>query len=228
MINLITANACLAALKKDGIVYSKSYFPQMVNDGKIPHHAKPPSPKKFFYYDEVKTAIEDHKDPTRDAQREANEKRRKEEPDLMSLAGSYESQADMTQEEKEALRKEQEELKKLMADVKSAAGDTEDTEQEMTDFGGMPTAQIRLFKEFYMGKLAKLEFEKKKGEVISIEEVKNQVFQAYRTVRDGMLGIPTRLSSRLAYETDPHTCRTMMEEEINRQLSSLSGVFSEF
>lgn len=228
MVNLLTANACLAALKKDGIVYSKSYFSQMVNDGKIPHHAKPPSPKKFFYYDEVKTAIEDHKDPTRDAQREANEKRRKEEPDLMSLAGSYESQADMTPEEKEALRKEQEELKKLMAEVKSAEGNAQEADQDITDFAGMPAAQIRLFKEYYLGKLAKLDFEKKKGEVIAISEVKNQVFEAYRTVRDGMLGIPARLSSRLAYETDPHTCRVMMEEEINRQLNSLSAVFNEF
>lgn len=227
MVNLLTANACLAALKKDGIVYSKSYFSQMVNDGKIPSHPKPPSPKKFFYYDEVKAAIEEHKDPTRDAQREANEKRR-EEPTLMSIAGSYPSQADMTLEEKEALKQEQEELKKLMADVKNAEGDTQDTEQEITDFGGMPAAQIRLFKEYYLGKLAKLDFEKKKGEVIAISEVKNQVFEAYRTVRDGLLGIPARLSSRLAYETDPHTCRVMIEEEINRQLNSLSAVFNEF
>lgn len=175
----------------------------------------------------AKAAIEAHKDPTRDAQREANEKRRKE-PDLMSIAGSYPSQADMTPEEKEALKQEQEELKKIMADVKSAEGSTQDNDQDITDFAGMPAAQIRLFKEYYLGKLAKLDFEKKKGEVISIEEVKNQVFQAYRTVRDGMLGIPARLSSRLAYETDPHTCRTMMEEEINRQLNSLSAVFNEF
>jgi len=226
MVNLLTANACLAALKKDGIVYSKSYFSQMVSDGKIPTHSKPPSPKKFFYYSEVKAAIEEHKDPTRDAQREANEKRR-EEPTLISIAGSYPSQADMTDEEKEVLKKEQEELKKLMADVKSAEGDAEETEQENTDFGGMPAIQIRLFKEFYMGKLAKLEFEKKKGEVIAIEEVKNKVFEAYRTVRDGLIGIPARLCARLAYENDPHKCRTMMEEEINRQLSNLSGMFNE-
>lgn len=176
--------------------------------------------------EQAKDDIEAHKDPTRDAQREANEKRR-EEPSLMSVVGSYPSQADMTPEEKEILRKEQEELKKIMAEVKSAEGNEKESDQDITDFAGMPAAQIRLFKEFYMGKLAKLDFEKKKGEVIAISDVKNQVFEAYRTVRDGMLGIPARLSSRLAYETDPHTCRVMMEEEINRQLNSLSGMFNE-
>ena len=120
MVNLLTANACLAALKKDGIVYSKSYFSQMVNDGKIPSHPKPPSPKKFFYYDEVKKAIDEHKDPSRDAQREANEKRR-EEPTLMSLVGSYESEADMSYEEKEELRRIKEEVQREK-DAAIAAG----------------------------------------------------------------------------------------------------------
>lgn len=174
----------------------------------------------------AKAAIEAHKDPTRDAQREANEKRR-EEPSLMSVVGSYPSQADMTQEEKEALKKEQEELKQLMDEVKSAEGAEQDSDQDITDFAGMPAAQIRLFKEYYLGKLAKLDFEKKKGDLIPIDEVKNKVFEAYRTVRDGIMGIPARLSSRLAYESDPHKCRTMMEAELSRQLNSLSELFHE-
>lgn len=170
----------------------------------------------------AKLAIEEHKDPTRDAQREANQKRR-EMPSLMSVAGSYPSVADMSDDEKKEYEQEKEELKKLMQESGEDISD-----EDVESFEGMKPMAIRLFKEYYQGKLSKLDFQRKSGELISIDEVKKNIFEASKIIRDGLLSIPARLSSQLAFESDPHRCRTMLESEINRQLSTLSELLNEY
>lgn len=218
----MTANACLAALKKDGIIYSKSYFSQMVNDGKIPSHPKPPSPKKFFYYDEVKQAIEDHKDPTRDAQREANEKRR-EEPTLMSLAGSYPSQADMTQEEKEELKRIKEEVQREK-DAAIAEGinlDDEASDEDDEAFSKITGAVARAEKEYWLGQKAKIEYKRLKGEYMLVKDSERQAFEAGRAVRDALLSLPPRLSPIFAGESDRFNIERLFLEEINQVLLGL-------
>jgi len=222
MVNLLTANACLAALKKDGIIYSKSYFSQMVNDGKIPSHPKPPSPKKFFYYDEVKKAIDEHKDPSRDAQREANEKRR-EEPTLMSLVGSYESEADMSYEEKEELRRIKEEVQREK-DAAIAAGinlgdDPNDEDDEA--FSKITGAAARAEKEYWLGQKAKIEYKRLKGEYMLVKDSERQAFEAGRAVRDALLSLPPRLSPIFAGESDRFNIERLFFEEINQVLSGL-------
>lgn len=173
----------------------------------------------------AKAAIEEHKDPSRDAQREANEKRR-EEPTLISAIGSYESEADMSDEEKELIRFEKEETKKIVERLREEEG-TDESDIDVLDFDGMKPAQVRLFKEFYLGKLSKLEYQKKSGELITIEEVRKSIYEASKIIRDGLTSIPARLAPRLAFESDPHTCRTMIEEEINKQLNTLNGILRE-
>lgn len=216
MVNLLTANACLSALKKDGIVYSKSYFSQMVSDGKIPTHPKPPSPKKFFYYDEVKAAIEEHKDPSRDAQRESNEKRR-EEPNLMSAIGSYESEADMSDEEKEELRKIREEVQREKDAAIAAGIDLEDDEA----FSKITGAAARAEKEYWLGQKAKIEYRRLKGEYMLVKDSEKQAFEAGRAVRDALLSLPPRLSPVFAGETDRFNVERLFLEEINQVLSGL-------
>jgi hypothetical protein len=49
-----------------------------VRDGKIPFLRLPGKRRKVYLYDEVKEAIIEARDPSRDAQRKANERRRKE------------------------------------------------------------------------------------------------------------------------------------------------------
>lgn len=198
---------------------SQPYVSKLVKNGIIiPINGK-------INVEEAKKAIEDHKDPTRDAQREANEKRR-EEPTLISAIGLYESEADISDEERELIRLEKEEIKRMAKEVGKEEGKDE-SEFDIKDFDGMKPAQIRLFKEFYLGKLSKLEYQKKSGELITIDEVRKSIFEASKIIRDGLTSIPARLASRLAFESDPHTCRTMLETEINKQLNTLNGILRE-
>lgn len=223
MVNLLTANACLSALKRDGIVYSKSYFSQMVSDGKIPSHPKPPSPKKFFYYDEVKQAIEDHKDPSRDAQREANEKRR-EEPTLLGAAGSYESMADITEEEKEEIKRIKEEVKREQdAAIAEGSINEDEIDDDGDELAKITGAAARAEKEYWLGQKAKIEYKRLKGEYISVQEVERQAFDTARAVRDAMLAIPPRIAPILASETDQFKIQRVLLEEINQALTGLSN-----
>lgn len=78
---LITATECVNKLRQAGIYKGKlPYFVQLVNSGWIPYHEKDGSSKRWYKYEEVKAAIKDMEDPTRDAQREANQRKRKPEP----------------------------------------------------------------------------------------------------------------------------------------------------
>ena len=77
MEELLTATQIIKRLKKEAkIPMDPGYFSRKVSEGWIPYHSKEGSPKKFYYYKEVLKALEDMRDPARDAQREANERKR--------------------------------------------------------------------------------------------------------------------------------------------------------
>lgn len=74
---LITGAECVRKMRQAGVFKGKeSYFSQLVAKEIIPYHEKKGSPKKWFILDEVKQAVKEWEDPTRDAQREANERKR--------------------------------------------------------------------------------------------------------------------------------------------------------
>ncbi|QOP42487.1 hypothetical protein FJR45_00355 [Sulfurimonas sediminis] len=76
---LISGAECVRRLRQAGVYKGKeSYFSQLVQKGVIPYHQKEASPKKWYVLDEVKQALKDWEDPSRDAQREANEAKRRE------------------------------------------------------------------------------------------------------------------------------------------------------
>ncbi|GEM_PF-1458797 len=173
-IDLITASKCLEKLAVDGIVYTKGYFSQMSSDGKIPHHTKPPSPKKFYLYNEVLEAIKSSQDPTRDAQREANEQKRTESVDLFAAAGTYKSIADMDDEEREAYdlecKREIEEARKAR-EAALAAGAKDTVDHEEKNLGSMKLNDVKIAKEYWLGEKAKAEVEQMKKILIPKNEV---------------------------------------------------------
>ena len=166
----------------------------------------------------AKKAIEEHKDPTRDAQREANEKRRAE-PDLMSLAGSYPSQADMTVEEKEELKKIKEEVEKEKKAALDEGINLDDEDDEA--FAKITGAVARAEKEYWLGQKAKIEYKRLKGEYMLVKDSEKQAFEAGRAVRDALLSLPPRLSPIFAGESNRFNIERLFLEEINQVLSGL-------
>ncbi len=88
--NLITGAECVRKMRQAGVFKGKySYFSQLVAKGIIPYHEKKGSPKKWYILKEVKEAIKEWEDPTRDAQREANERKRNNPQDKMKSLLRY-------------------------------------------------------------------------------------------------------------------------------------------
>lgn len=229
MVDLITATQCLSKLEAVGIKYSKGYFSQMTTEGKIPHHSKHGSPKKFYRFDEVLDSIRSTQDPTRDAQREANEKKRAQESsDLFEAAGTYKSIADMSDEERkqyeENLRKELAEARAAAEEAKAAGATADIPGMDVSSVDGVTLADAKVLKEYWLGRKAELDFKKMSGEVIENREVERQAFETARAVRDAILAIPIRISSILAAQNDPHAIKNILTNELTSALGNLNHV----
>lgn len=223
MYDLLTATQCLKTLaQKDNIKYSKSYFSQMVSDGKIPFHSKPGSPKKFFKYEEVKQSIDDSKDPTRDPQRDANSQKRND-TTLLELAGTYESEADMSDEERAEIKRIKDEAEQARKDA-IAAGALDESEQkrESSIPKDVTQAAAKTEKEYWLGRKAELDFKKMNQELVPIDDVKRQAFEMARGVRDSLLALPARVAPILAADSDQFSIQNKLMLEINTALESLS------
>lgn len=75
----------------------------------------------------------------------------------------------------------------------------------------------------YKAKLAKLELDKNKGELIDATLVRQSAFSTARRVRDAILSIPDRISSILAAESDQATVKNLLTQELRLALEELSN-----
>lgn len=202
MFDLTTATKILKMLKeKDNISYSKSYFSQMVTEGKIPFHHKPNSPKKFFKYEEVKKAIEDSKDPTRDAQREANHKSRAETKPvtLLDAAGTYPSQADLTATEKQELaqaQKDADEARRAAIDAGVTDEPTDDWQSSVPE--EITQAVAKAEKEYWLGRKAELEVKKMSKELIPVDDAKAAVDFVLSPINRKLDEIPQKMRANFS------------------------------
>jgi hypothetical protein len=74
----------------------------------------------------------------------------------------------------------------------------------------------------YQAKLAELDYRQRSGELVVAADVALAHTRAARTVRDRLFAIPDRLAARLAAETDPHRCRTLIVGEIDQALGDIA------
>jgi len=207
---------------------SVGYVNKKVKEGVIPLHG----PKRKIKPEEAKAALEAAKDPTRDAQRQANEARRKGEarPNERSIFSEEvlpeQSLADMTDEEREEynrrLKAEREDLERLKE--KAAAAGVDDLN---IDTAGTSLNEVKIFKELYLGKMAQLEYRRKSGELIERQEVERQAYEIGSKIKAALLSLPHRLSTRIAGVEDPKAIEAELETEIRYALESLSGGVNE-
>jgi len=192
---------------------SKQYVNKLVKDGVIVLQERKVSKSQ------ADTAINNIKDPSRDAQREANEKRR---DSLFTDDNLPEnSMADMSEDEKREynnrLFEEQEKLKQAKESAISAG----------VNIGkeAMPTSlnKVKIFRELYMGKIAQLDFKKKSGEVVDKSDVESDGFEAGRIIRDHFMGMAVRVSPYLARVNNVAEIEKLLEEEIIKILENISA-----
>jgi hypothetical protein len=89
-----------------------------------------------------------------------------------------------------------------------------------TGQGGATFGQARTIEMVFRAKLRRLEFETKQGKLIEAEVYRKTAANAFRAFRDGMLGIPDRVSTVVAAESDPKKVHLALKTEISRELEA--------
>ncbi|MDD5212248.1 MAG: hypothetical protein PHV62_07520 [Sulfuricurvum sp.] len=169
--------------------------------------------------EKAKIAIEKNKDPSRDSQREANEEKRKSN-DLFEAIGSYPSMAEITPQEEEILRMEREEARRMAEDLKQKGADLPAV--DTMEFLNMSSSQVRIFKEYYQGKISELDYLKKSGELITVEEVKKENEQILIAFRSRAMAIPTKLAPLMIGIENIAEAKSIMDDAMYELLLELS------
>jgi hypothetical protein len=89
--------------------------------------------------------------------------------------------------------------------------------------GGASFGQARTIEMVFRAKLRRLEFETKQGRLIEAEAVRKTVADAVRSMRDGILGLPDRLATVLAAESDAKKVHVTLKMELSRELEALAN-----
>ena len=88
--------------------------------------------------------------------------------------------------------------------------------------GGASFGQARTIEMVFRAKLRRLEYETKQGKLIEAEVYRKASADAFRTFRDGLLGLPDRLATTIAAESDPKKVHLALKTEISRELEAAS------
>lgn len=91
-----------------------------------------------------------------------------------------------------------------------------------TDKAGTVYSESRASLQAYKARIAKIEYEQKIGNLISLDEVKKDAFKIGRVLRDLLLNLPHKLSHELAAETNPATIEKLLDSEIRQTLDEIT------
>ena len=82
--------------------------------------------------------------------------------------------------------------------------------------------KVRVKNEMEKGKILETKAKAEIGELVPIEEVKTEVFNVARVVRNNLLNIPDRVSALLASMSDTEKIHETLTEEIRTALEELT------
>ena len=189
---------------------------KLVRVGVIPLH------EGKIKLEEGKRAMKENEDPSRDAQREANAKRRKSVGVFAEENLPKHSVADMTEEEKaeydKQLADEHEKLKKAREDARLAGVAVISND---TEIGEMTLTEAKLFREFYMGKKAELEYKIAHEELVYKSDVEKKYYEIGRVIRDSLFNLSHKLSVRIVGKDNVKEIETILDESIHEVLEGL-------
>ena len=105
----------------------------------------------------------------------------------------------------------------------SPAGPAPRPAAESLGQAGASFGQARTIEMVFRAKLRRLEFETKQGRLIEAVAVRKTIAEAVRSLRDGILGLPDRLATVLAAESDSKKVHVTLKTELTRELEALAN-----
>ena len=198
---------------------SHTYINKLVKRGVIPTYDG-----GKIKVDEAKKMLEEYKDPSRDAQREANERRRQEK-DIFAYEGEYPSIEDLSEEEKNQyfrkLEEEKHKAKEVLEEVKKSGVKIDGSFEEL--LGTMNLNQAKTVSEILTAKLKEIQYKKETGELVEKKEVEKEAFELGRRVRDAVLSVPDRVASIVASMSDSNAIKELLNNELRHALEILKA-----
>jgi hypothetical protein len=86
--------------------------------------------------------------------------------------------------------------------------------------GELPSFQkAKAYREYYEGRISEAKYRKQQGELIERSAVEAGAFEAARTTRDLLLGLPKQIAPELASISDPWELERTLTEALRRVLS---------
>ena len=104
----------------------------------------------------------------------------------------------------------------------ASAPPTRPAADSLPQAGGASFGQARTIEMVFRAKLRRLEFETKQGRLIEADAVRKTIADAVRSMRDGILGLPDRLATVLAAESDAKKVHVTLKTELSRELEALA------
>lgn len=105
----------------------------------------------------------------------------------------------------------------LPSDEKDAESDAlSGSDQSAADY-----REHRATRERFTALKQQLEYEQLIGQLISVDEAKRIVYTSFRSLRDSILNVPTRIKDQLAAEPDAHACELLLENELSAALAAI-------
>lgn len=99
------------------------------------------------------------------------------------------------------------------AEEAPAAADAGANGAQQVPGGGPSYVAARAFRESYLARLARLEFEEKSGKLIDADQVRVAAFNAARRARDMVLSLADRIAPLVAGEPDQFKCHEIIRGE---------------
>lgn len=120
----------------------------------------------------------------------------------------------------ETAKKEYANSKTVVGSKKGGKGGEEPFEPKT--YQGLTVADAERQEKYYKAHLAKVKYEKEKGALVEIGQVKKEAYETARKVRDALTAIPGKICHELASETDPNKIEFKLLKEINLALEELA------
>lgn len=98
-----------------------------------------------------------------------------------------------------------------------------DAEGNVTIHDGMTLNEAKTAKAIYDARLARIEYEEQQRALVKADDVKAAAFKVARTIRDGLLNIPDRVSAELAGLDDNFAVHRRLTDEIRKALEAALG-----
>jgi hypothetical protein len=83
--------------------------------------------------------------------------------------------------------------------------------------------RARAAKEIYEARLKQLEYEERRGNLVSRKDVEMHAYNRARVLRDALSNVPVRLAAQLAAETDAHIVHDVLLAELRTVLEKFAG-----